>query len=35
MVENWKYFGLALSSNDWRVKKLRGNEFGEIHSATP
>jgi hypothetical protein len=33
MVGNWKYYGVALSNKDWRVKKLRGNEFGEIHTA--
>jgi len=29
----WKYYGLALRNKDLRAKKLRGNEFGEIHSA--
>jgi len=28
-----KYYGMALSNLDWRVKKLRGNEFGELHTA--
>jgi hypothetical protein len=28
-----KYFGLALSNEDRRVKKLRGNEFGSMHAA--
>jgi hypothetical protein len=32
-VGNWKCIGLALSNKDWRVKKLRGNEFGEINTA--
>jgi hypothetical protein len=32
-VGNWKYFGVALSSKDWRAKTLIGNEFGEIHTA--
>jgi hypothetical protein len=32
-VGNWKYIGLAFSNKDWRVKTLRINEFGEIHTA--
>jgi hypothetical protein len=32
-VGNLKYFGMALSNKDWRVKTLRGNEFGEIHTS--
>jgi hypothetical protein len=28
-----KYYGMALSNQDWKVKKLRGNEFGEMQSA--
>jgi hypothetical protein len=32
-VGNFKYFGVELSNKDRRVKKLRGNEFGEIHTA--
>jgi hypothetical protein len=27
------YFGVTLGSEDWRMTKLRGNEFGEIHTA--
>jgi hypothetical protein len=27
------YFGVALSNKDWRVKELRGNEFGAMHTA--
>jgi len=26
-------FGVALSNKDWRVKKLRGNEFGAMRTA--
>jgi hypothetical protein len=26
-------FRAALSNKDWRMKKLRGNEFGEMHTA--
>jgi hypothetical protein len=26
------YYGVEISNKDWRVKTLRGNEFGEIHS---
>jgi hypothetical protein len=33
MVGNVKYFGVAISNKDWRVKTLRGNEFGEFHPA--
>jgi hypothetical protein len=29
----WKYYGVALSNKDLRAKKLRGNEFGEIHTV--
>jgi len=32
-VGYWKYYGLALSDKDLREKKLKGNEFGEIHTA--
>jgi hypothetical protein len=32
-MENLKYFGLAFRNKDWRVKKLRGNECGSIHTA--
>jgi hypothetical protein len=32
-VGNWKYCGVAISNGVWRVKTLRGNEFGEIHTA--
>jgi hypothetical protein len=32
-VEKWKYIGLAFNNKDWRVNKLGGNEFGEIHIA--
>jgi hypothetical protein len=32
-VGYWKYFGVALNNKDLRAEKLRGNEFGEIHSA--
>jgi hypothetical protein len=28
-----KYFRVALSNKNWRMKKLRGNEFGEMHTA--
>jgi len=28
-----KYYGVALSNKDLRAKKLRGNEFGEVHIA--
>jgi hypothetical protein len=28
-----KYFRAALSNKDRRMKKLRGNEFGEMHTA--
>jgi len=30
---NLKYFGVALSNKDWRVKKLRGNECGTTHAV--
>jgi hypothetical protein len=30
---NFKYRGVALSSKDWRMKKLRGNDFGELYTA--
>jgi hypothetical protein len=29
----WKCYGVALSNEDLRAKKLRGNEFGEVHTA--
>jgi hypothetical protein len=29
----WKFCGVAISNEDWRVRTLRGNEFGEIHTA--
>jgi hypothetical protein len=32
-VGNLKYFGVALSNKDWRVKNWRGNEFVEMHTA--
>jgi hypothetical protein len=32
-LEFERYYGVALSNNDWRVKKLRGNEFGELPTA--
>jgi hypothetical protein len=30
---NWNCFGVALRNKDLRVKKLRGNKFGEMHTA--
>jgi len=27
-----KYFGVALGNEDWRMKKLRGNEIGEMQT---
>jgi len=30
---NWKCIGVGFSNKDWRVKKLRGNEFVEMHTA--
>jgi len=30
---NWKCIGVGLSSKDWRVKKLRVNEFVEMDVA--
>jgi hypothetical protein len=32
-VGNLIYFGVALDNKAWRMKKLRGNEFGEMHNA--
>jgi hypothetical protein len=28
-----KYYGMALSNKEWRMKNLRGNEFVEMHTA--
>jgi hypothetical protein len=28
----WKYYGVALNNKDLRAKKLRGNEFVEMHT---
>jgi hypothetical protein len=36
ILEGWgyfKYFGMAISNEDWRMKKLRGNEFAEMQTA--
>jgi hypothetical protein len=33
MVENWKYLEVAISSKVWRVMKLIGILFGEIHTG--
>jgi hypothetical protein len=32
-VGNLKYFAVALSNKDWRVKKLKGNDCGAMHTA--
>jgi hypothetical protein len=32
-VGYWNYYGVKLSNKDLRAKKLRGNEFGEIHTG--
>jgi hypothetical protein len=32
-MENLNYFGVALSNKDGRVKILRGNECGAMHTA--
>jgi len=36
-LEFWKcgeleVYGVTLSTEDWRMKNLRGNEFGEMHT---
>jgi hypothetical protein len=28
-----QYFGVALSNKDWRMKKLRENECGAMHTG--
>jgi len=30
---NWKCIGVGLSNKYWRMKKLRVNEFVEMHAA--
>jgi hypothetical protein len=32
-VGTLKYFGMAIRNEDWKMKKLRGNYFGEMHTA--
>jgi hypothetical protein len=32
-VGNWKYYGVTISSENWKVKTLSGNEFGENHTT--
>jgi hypothetical protein len=32
-VGGWKHFGVGLRNRNCRVKKLRGNEFGEMLTA--